>query len=215
MAYKPGDKSLSYMRQVLYRSEKSTIGSRLITPITDSPPTITLGERNGVSQITNSVHITAANPSTGVLNPVYRYVGDPQRAGTSYPDNGYVKNTAVTTTNSNGSLIVEFVHYGAAFEIYEKGQGGKYRLAIDEGDGYKYVTEDAQSMAPADGGTYNRLIDFGSAKSRGVRLEISNAFSGASGLGRTIRFIRRQYCRVLARSLSVIPSQRADRPARQ
>jgi len=152
-------------------------------PVLATAPTITLGERNGASQIPSSIHITAANVSTGELNPVYRFVGDPQRAGASFPDNGFVKNTAVTTTSANGNLVVEFIHFGSAFELYEKGQNGKYRLAIDEGDGYKYVAADAQSMAPSDGGVYNRLINFGSVKSRGIRIEISNSFFGGVRIG--------------------------------
>lgn len=148
-----------------------------------TPPTITLGERNGTPLISSGVQHLACDFSTGVINPIFRFIGDPQRFGTSFPDNNYVKNMAVTTSSSNGNLVVEFSHYGSKLELREAAKGGKYRIAVDEGNGYSYVSADAQDASPALGGIYLRLVDFGSVKFRSIRVEYSSTMFGGVIIG--------------------------------
>ncbi|WP_199615563.1 SGNH/GDSL hydrolase family protein [Paenibacillus alkalitolerans] len=146
------------------------------------PPIVKLSARSAKSSIEKSIHITPVD-AKGKVNNIFRYNGDAQQAGTSFPNNGFVKNIAVTTTHSNGSLTVEFDFKGAQFELYEKGQGGKYRLSVDEGNGYQFVTADAQNAAPSDGGLYHRLVKFESAKLRKIRIEYNETYFGGVIIG--------------------------------
>ncbi|WP_211746436.1 SGNH/GDSL hydrolase family protein [Paenibacillus sp. Marseille-Q4541] len=168
----------TFMRREIIPKKLNTL-----PPVMTTPPTITLGARNGTSAITSSVLVLAADITTGVLNPKFRFVGDPQRYGSAYPDNNFVKNMAVTTTQSNGNLVVEFSFHGSKLELYEKAQAGKYRIAVDDGSGYKYVSLQVAEGPPADGGVYLRLIEFGSVAVRGIRLEYSNTVFGGIRIG--------------------------------
>lgn len=186
MAVQLGGVALSLAKKLEFtfmRREVIPKNLNALPPVMTTPPTVTLGPRNGTSAITSSVLILAADITTGALNQKFRFIGDPQRYGSAYPDNNFVKNMAVTTTQSNGNLVVEFSFHGSKLELYEKAQAGKYRIAIDEGNGYKYVSALASDGPPADGGVYLRLVDFGSTAVRGIRLEYSNTVFGGVRIG--------------------------------
>jgi lysophospholipase L1-like esterase len=161
---------------------KSVLPPKLqpLPTVMTSSPTVVLGTANGTSQITNSVHVSSVNGSSTV--PLYTYNGD-CRVGSGYPDELFVVNKAVTTTNSFGSFSVEFCVDGTQFEWYQKGLGGRYRLSVDEGYGYQYVTATPQNAATQDGNLYYTLVTFSTRLPRKIRLEIDSGYFGGVRVG--------------------------------
>lgn len=152
-------------------------------------PTILLGVKGAASTITNSVAVTSS--TTTVLNPIFTYLGqDVKQAdwnGTiyanTYPDRLYVKNTALTPLGY-GNLNVEFMFDGLEFEIYEKGTNFKYRIQVDEGYGYEFVTDyTGKAGVSADGGLYYRKVTFADRKNRRIKYEVYNGFFGGIRIG--------------------------------
>jgi len=140
------------------------------------PPTITLGAVDAASTLTNPILYPSVD-SSGVLNPVFNYIGGEYvRKSTNYPGNMCVYNIARTTTNTVGNIIVEFCHYGTSFELREKSYGLTYKIAVDEGNGYEYVTAVAQSGTPSTGTLYLRKVEFAEAKLRKIRVEYHNYY---------------------------------------
>lgn len=171
--------ALSFMRRELVPRQLVALPE-----VASSPPTATLSAKSGATSIPSSILHASVNYSTGDINPIFRYVGDVRRLGSEYPDSNFVKNMAVHhSANYTGNIIVEFAHHGSKLELVEKGVLGAYRIAFDEGNGYKYVTEVAQAGAPADGSVYLRLIDFKSVKLRNIRVEYSNGYFGGIRIG--------------------------------
>lgn len=157
-----------------------------------NPPSISLSGKNGPSAIPDGMTIIPVTYPSETPSPLFRYPGMlPMRAdwdGRAYtgawPDRSFVRNTAVTTTNSFGNMIVEFAFTGYAFEIREKGQGSKYRLLVDEGSGYK-VVPGVLHAAPADGALYYRKVAFADNLPRNIRIEYSSGYFGGIRVHRT------------------------------
>lgn len=133
-----------------------------------SPPTVTQGIANAASVIASSVHVGAANAAYLYLgtrggieddfnlfySPVYRQIGGPKE------QDFYV----------TGPWAVEFVYDGAELEVWMQGQGPtrRYRLTV-VGEGYESRTGNAGPTG--DGNNYLIHYDFGSARSRHLRID--------------------------------------------
>lgn len=135
------------------------------------PPTVTIAD---TSQISGSV-ITAAYASA-VVNPIYSYgIGTIVRGGTTYPKRDSVIQSAVTTTLTTSNMEVEFGFYGDEFEIYEYGATSWYRILVDEGDGFQYVSKTAIATL-TNGSLKFRKVAFASVGLRRIKLETSNLY---------------------------------------
>lgn len=126
-------------------------------------------------------------------------IGKIEVCGDSYPLNRMVRNKAVTTTSSNGSLIVEFVCDADKFELWGIGKYGSYKIFVDDDNtGYKYgykkgFTDEPMYLPGTDVAEFYILHDFGEAKSRKIKLEIRETFFGGIKVpnGKTIEPVKR------------------------
>jgi acyl-CoA thioesterase-1 len=134
------------------------------------PPTITVGNANSVSTLTNPVIYNAY--ITDKINPVFLLTGGEYVQKSIYfPKDTFVKNVSKTSSLDEGNIYVEFLHYGQSFEVIESGCI-KYRMLIDEGSGYQYVNKIPQDGSISDGNIYLRKVSFGTTNLRKIKLEI-------------------------------------------
>ena len=96
--------------------------------------------------------------------------------GPTFPNNGYISplwTQGYGIIDRANGWAVEFDFYGDKFELEIKGNGLRYQLEIDR------EVDDWQGRidAPADGGRYRILYDFGSAGFRRVRFNFDGGIS--------------------------------------
>ena len=154
--------------------------SLLRTPPTAmaSPPTITPGTAGGSTAITNSVLIA---PDNAALT----YYGSRVAFGPTYPNTLFYSNvyvfSASTTPGTYGyarsPFSVEFMWYGADFELYLKGASAHYRLSVDD---LGYDTRAGRQDYASTGSLYLVKYAFGSAAARRIRFDFDApmAFGG-------------------------------------
>lgn len=160
---------------IIYQLIESKHELRDINKFMANPPEIT------VNQSSNSVISanTYYNPNTA---DVFTYpIGKMEKAGSSYPNDRMIRNSAVTTTKNNGNIIVEFSCNTDKFELWCIGKAGKYRVMVDDDNaGYKYIYNSSEfiDLPPADGKVYHILHNFGEKKQRNIKIEIVNGLFG-------------------------------------
>jgi acyl-CoA thioesterase-1 len=165
------NKLKSQMTDIVKQQKLLTLPTTISTP-----PTITLGNVNSASTLTNPVIYNAY--ITDKINPVFLFTGGEYiQASAYYPKDTFVRNVSKTSASDNGNTYVEFFHYGESFEIIESGCS-KYRMLIDEGNGYQYVNKIPQDGSISDGNIYLRKVSFGIANLRKIKLEIYNGGFG-------------------------------------
>jgi lysophospholipase L1-like esterase len=134
------------------------------------PPTITLGVASAASAITDSV-LTSSRDGAAVAAP-FRYLGAVVvQRGAGWPDSQYVgtADSAVPAT-----YRVQFTTDADAFELFTKGTAGYFRVSVAG----RLATAGPLSAGAADGNAYLNLVNFGSAATREVTVEIIGAFGG-------------------------------------
>ena len=130
-------------------------------------PTITYGLRNASPTLTGA--LTAWN-SAGA----FAFSGEAIVAGVSFPDTLMTRPRGVSYA-ADGSVWgapggwVEFEHTGDAFEIYQKGLTGGFRLWVD-GELSANAYPDNPTAESA-GGLHYTLVEFGGSATRRIRLE--------------------------------------------
>ena len=143
--------------------------------------------KTSTSSIDNSIQIPSV--SEGILNPVFRYANAQAAVfGDTYPRYSFVASKSVTGSGKElgGSLIsVEFNIDCLEFELITLGNGGKYKLAIDEGNGFKYTSVDKQKLNDPDGSGYLTKVTFKDKRVRKIRFEIYNSSFGGVYIKRT------------------------------
>ena len=162
---------------------RTPIFSTILSPA----PTITLSAANATTAITGSVKVPSSLSGVTTINQVFRYLGgavlrsdynaSTQTYAVTFPAYDYVKRVNVTTTNDFGSVCPEFMFDGQKMEIGELGEQQLIRVWVDNVPGVW------SAVAPLDGSTYLRLVDFGTRAIRRVRIEISGGVFGGVRIG--------------------------------
>lgn len=157
-----------------------------IEELSKNPPIVSPHVQNGTSTLVNPVFVSPVS-GTGLSNNFSCYTGEITRAdyvkatdtfSGTFPDYQYVKNIAVTTTNSFGNIMIEFTFDGSALELVEKGQAGKFQIYVDEGTGYKKLTHLTQSAGPSNGSKYLRKISFPDRRLRKIKVHYVGLYFG-------------------------------------
>lgn len=143
--------------------------------------------KTSTSSIDNNIKVNAI--TNDVINPVFRYsnaqVG---KAGENYPRNAYISSYSITGDNAKvgGSFMsVEFNMDCLEFEIITLGTKGSYKLAVDEGNGFRYTRNDKQQISESDGAVYLIKVTFNDKRIRKVRFEITNGMFGGIYMKKT------------------------------
>ena len=135
------------------------------------------------SSIDNSIKISSVTEN-GSINPVFRYCNaQVGKAGETYPRYNYVSSYSVTGSNKvlGGSLMtVEFDADCLEIELITLGTNGKYKLAVDEGTGFKYTYDDTKPLNEANGNQYITKVAFRDKRIRRIRFEIYNSIFGGA-----------------------------------
>lgn len=149
---------------------QATLGSAY--PTAQNPPVVTPGIKGAASQITGS-QLVAWNSGK------FLYTGNMVVASTTnYPDYLFGQNRAVSyaaTFQSSTALNIEFVTDAASLEVFSKGTAwsGQFLFVVD-GE----LASELSVTYPSDGALYLTKVDFGSTKSRRVRILATNPFFG-------------------------------------
>jgi len=159
-----------------------------------NPPVLATPVQDGTTTIPSAVLVNARVVGVPTaLNPQFSYYdGDIRRAdyvvstntySGVFPDFEYVKNVAVTTTNSFGNLTVEFMFDGTAIELIEKGQGGRLKISIDEGKGYQTIGNLTIAGGASNGSKYLRKITFPGRALRKIKVQYEGVYFGGAYIG--------------------------------
>jgi len=159
-----------------------------------NPPVLATPVQDGASTIPSAVLVNARVVGVPTaLNPQFSfYDGDIRRAdyvvstntySGVFPDFEYVKNVAVTTTNSFGNLTVEFMFDGTTIELIEKGQGGRLKISIDEGKGYQTIGNLTIAGGASNGSKYLRKITFPGKTLRKIKVQYEGIYFGGAYIG--------------------------------
>jgi lysophospholipase L1-like esterase len=173
------NKNLSY-----YKATRLSRSS--VIPLLDPLPTSSV-TKTSTSSITNAQNIKSVSYPSTIINPLFRYMGDPKRSDynpetgayeDNIPERLSVRSYAVTYTpgSSNGYfgyIEIDFDVDGTNLEISVKGNGQSlnYRVLVDEGDGYKTAWSVAPTNIPSDGSTYIINLTFASRKLRRIKYQ--------------------------------------------
>jgi lysophospholipase L1-like esterase len=160
-----------------------------------TPPVFSAAVGGGTATtITNGRFVNVFSSGT-TLNRLFRYpYGDIRQTDVTFPKSTAVSNFAVSNPVSGSSfaggtyngagMAVEFGFDGTTIDIMNLGNGGKYRVLVDEGNGYQYTISNAGNINgtwTADGAGWRRLITFASRMQRNIRYEVeSGTFLGVT-----------------------------------
>ena len=144
-------------------------------------------QKTSTSSVENFIKIDSITDDR--INPVFRYTNaQMSKAGDTFPRFKYVDSHSVTRDSGRiggGFFGVEFNIDCKEFEIITLGTMGSYRLAVDEGLGFRYTSKDKQKISEADGSGYLTKIVFKDKRIRKVRLELTNTIFGGLNIKRT------------------------------
>lgn len=146
-----------------------------------------ISQKTSTSSLTNPKKIDSIVGD--IINPIFRYTNAQiAKAGEIFPRYKYVASFSVTGNNGvigGGFFGVEFDIDCKEFELLTLGTGTSYKLAIDDGEGFKYTNANNQKISEPDGSGYITKIVFPSKKLRRVRFEVINGIFGGVNINKT------------------------------
>ena len=156
-------------------------------PVDTSLTVLESSEKTSTSSLTNPKEIASIDGD--IINPIFRYTNAQiAKAGEIFPRYKYVASFSVTGNNGvigGGFFGVEFDIDCKEFELLTLGTGTSYKLAIDDGEGFKYTNANNQKISEPDGSGYITKIVFPSKKLRRVRFEVINGIFGGVNINKT------------------------------
>ena len=130
------------------------------------------------STLKNRIEELAIVDGTVVENKFNYFRHKIDKLDTPAPKNLFIScKDATMGNNKGGMLCVGFGFDGDEFEIYFIGQL-KFRMLINEGNGFKYLKNDFDIQGANDGSRRYTKVKFDSAKPREIILEIQENFGG-------------------------------------